>query len=75
MEVARQMVPQTIVDIEVQIEPLSGYRRQLVGSEMGHLDQVLQGTSAVDARRLGPWPVIIDQGNATDVHVQDPHSG
>ena len=53
-QLGRQVIPQPVVDIEIEVKPRAGDSLELVGPEMLDLDQSAQGAAAVDAGRLGP---------------------
>ena len=67
-QVGRQVIPQAVVDIQIQVEALSGDAIQRHGLEMLDLDESLERPVAIDAGRLGPQDAVKDQGNATDLH-------
>ena len=67
-QLGRQAVVEAIVDIEIKVTPLAWDMVELIGLEMGDVDESFQGAPAVDAGCLGPSPVIENHRNATDCH-------
>jgi hypothetical protein len=70
-----QPVLGVVVDAEVQIEAIDWDGLGLVGLKMDDLDQPGQCPADVDARRIGPEPVIKDQGDSADGHGRCDPSG
>jgi hypothetical protein len=69
-EILRQPVAKAVVDMQVQVETFAGNPLQLVGPKVLDVHQPCQRPSAVDAGRLGPHPVVKDEGHTPDVHAQ-----
>ena len=68
-QVAGKPVPQTVVDVQVQVEAAAGDVRQIAGQEVLDLNELLQCPLAVRARRVLAHRVVEDQGDASDGHA------
>ena len=63
-----EMIAQTVVDVEVEVEAGGGDALELVGLEVLNFDVALEGAFAVDAAGFGAKSRVKDDGDALNAH-------
>ena len=71
-QLARQVIPQAVVDIQVEVEALAGHAFQVSRLEVLDLNESLEGTVTINARRLGPEDAVENEGDAMNGHGKFP---